>query len=447
MDLMSHVFRRTSTTPELFCSDYKNKNIFWPNGYLGGSAMKKWLLTATTAFVMAVSPMAFAGDLVINNLLSDPASVKALGEMVTKFEAENPDVKVKLSTIDSEAYKTAVRGWLTTKAPDVIFWSASERLRDFVRLGLIDDISDVWKDAELDKYMPATKVAVSTDGKQYAVPLIGLGWGFYHRTDLLEAAGIPFPKTFDELVASCGKLRAKGVIPMSIGTKDLWPAAAYFDYINFRLNGLDFHLSVLSGQTPFNDPKVKAVFTEWRKLIDAKCFPENHAAISFQDALPPVVKGEAAMYLMGSFIASNFPNDIRPKIGLAAFPTIDPAMPQYEDVTIDTIAIPAIATNKEDARKFLKFMVRADNQTTFNGAIGRLPVNVDSTVSDDPLTQAAFKLTKAAVGAGQYFDRDSNPEFAQAAMEGMQKFMVYPDQLDAILNDIAKVQAAIKARQ
>jgi hypothetical protein len=31
-------------------------------------------------------------------------------------------------------------------------------------------------------------------------------------------------------------------------------------------------------------------------------------------------------------------------------------------------------------------------------------------------------------------------------MEGMQKFMVYPDQVDAILDDIAKAQAAIKAR-
>jgi multiple sugar transport system substrate-binding protein len=153
------------------------------------------------------------------------------------------------------------------------------------------------------------------------------------------------------------------------------------------------------------------------------------------------------MYLMGSFIASSFPADVVPKVGLAAFPTIDPAMPQYEDLTIDTVAIPAIAVNKEDARKFLAFMARADIQTAFNGAIERLPLNIDSTVADDPLTQAAFKLSKQAKGAGQYFDRDSNPEFAQVAMEGMQKFMVFPDQVDAILDDITKAQAAIKARE
>jgi multiple sugar transport system substrate-binding protein len=412
----------------------------------GGYRMKR-LLAATTALVMASAPLAMAENLVINNLWSDPASVAALTEKVAAFEAENPGITVTLSTIDSEAYKTAVRGWLTTKAPDIIVWSASERLRDFVRLDLIEDISDVWATAELDRYMPATKVAVTTDGKQYAMPMIGLGWGFYHRTDILADAGVAIPKTFDELVAACGALREQGITPISIGTKDLWPAAFYFDYINFRLNGLDFHLQVLAGEVPFNDPKVKAVFAEWRKLIDAKCFPEDHAAISFQDALPPVVTGTAAMYGMGSFIASNFPDDIRPNIGLFQFPTIDPAMPVYEDVTIDTLAIPAIAENKENAKKFLVFMARADNQTSFNEAIGRLPVNNESSVSDDPLTQAAFNITKSAVGAGQYFDRDTNPEFAQAAMEGMQEFMTYPDRVDAILDRVAAVQAEVKARQ
>jgi multiple sugar transport system substrate-binding protein len=407
----------------------------------------KRLLAATTALVMGFVPMARAEGLVINNLWSDPASVAALTDKVAAFEAENPDIDVTLSTIDSEAYKTAVRGWLTTKAPDIIVWSASERLRDFVRLGLIEDISDVWVTAELDKYMPAAKVAVSTDGKQYAMPMLGLGWGFYHRTDLLADAGVEIPKTFDDLVAACGKLREKGITPISIGTKDLWPAAVYFDYINFRLNGLDFHLQVLSGEVAFNDPKVKAVFAEWRKLIDAKCFPDDHAAISFQDALPPLVTGTAAMYAMGSFIASNFPDDIRPKIGMFQFPIIDPAMPIYEDVTIDTFAIPAIAENKDNAKKFLVFMARADNQTSFNEAVGRLPANIESSVSEDALTQAAFAITKSAVGAGQYFDRDTNPEFAQVAMEGMQKFMTYPDQVDQILDDIAKAQAEIKARQ
>jgi multiple sugar transport system substrate-binding protein len=207
------------------------------------------------------------------------------------------------------------------------------------------------------------------------------------------------------------------------------------------------HLQVLSGEVAFNDPKVKAVFAEWRKLIDAKCFPDDHAAISFQDALPPLVTGTAAMYAMGSFIASNFPDDIRPKIGMFQFPIIDPAMPIYEDVTIDTFAIPAIAENKDNAKKFLVFMARADNQTSFNEAVGRLPANIESSVSEDALTQAAFAITKSAVGAGQYFDRDTNPEFAQVAMEGMQKFMTYPDQVDQILDDIAKAQAEIKARQ
>jgi multiple sugar transport system substrate-binding protein len=407
----------------------------------------KRLLAATTALVMASAPIARADDLIINNAMSDAAAVAALTEMVARFEVENPDIDVQFSTIDHEAYKTAVRGWLTTKAPDIIVWAASERLRTFVRLGLIEDISDVWASSGLDTLMAATKVAVSTDEKQYAIPIVGLAWGFYYRKDILEEAGIPFPATLEDLVSACGVLRAKGLTPITIGTRDLWPAAVYFDYINLRMNGLDFHLDLLQGEIPFNDARVKAVFSAWRQLIDAECFPDNHPAVSHQDALPPLVQGKAAMYLMGNFIASSFPDDLRPQIGMESFPTIDPAMPIYENVTLDTMAIPAIAVNKEAARRFLAFMARADNQSELNKAIGRLPINSDSTVSDDVLTQEAFAITSAAVGAAQYFDRDSNPEFAQVAMEAMQKFMIYPDEVDQILDDITKAQSEILNRE
>lgn len=181
-------------------------------------------------------------------------------------------------------------------------------------------------------------------------------------------------------------------------------------------------------------------------MIDAECFPEDHAAISFQDALPPLVNGEAAMYLMGSFVAASFPDDVRPDVGFKPFPTVDPSVPRAEDVTLDTIAIPARADNKEDARTFVRFMARPDVQSEFNAAMDRLPLVDGSTVSDDPLTQAGYEITSGAQGAGQFFDRDTNPELAQTALEGFQRFMFFPGEADAILDDLTRTQSRIAER-
>jgi len=43
-------------------------------------------------------------------------------------------------------------------------------------------------------------------------------------------------------------------------------------------------------------------------------------------------------------------------------------------------------------------------------------------------------------GVAQFFDRDFPAEMAQAAMEGMQEFMVFPDNLDDILPRLESVR-------
>ena len=84
-------------------------------------------------------------ELVINSNLSDPAPKAAFAELVEGFKAANPDIEVTLNTFDHEAYKTAIRNFLASDAPDVCLWFAGNRMKFFVDEGLFMDISDVWK--------------------------------------------------------------------------------------------------------------------------------------------------------------------------------------------------------------------------------------------------------------------------------------------------------------
>ena len=145
--------------------------------------VRRFLTTAAFGLLAGLSlvPPTRAGTLVVNNSMSDPDSRKAVEAMVAEFELRNPDVHVQLNTMEHEAFKTAIRNWLTTKAPDVVFWGAGERLRTFVERGLIEDVSDVWTAEGLRSSMASSVSTVSTDGKQYAVPLSANGWGIYYR--------------------------------------------------------------------------------------------------------------------------------------------------------------------------------------------------------------------------------------------------------------------------
>jgi len=405
--------------------------------------MKKIQSLLVGAMALTAVTIANAGTLVINSDQADPAPKKAFAEIVQKFEGENPDITVKYNLYDKEGYKTAIRNWLSTSPPDVVFWYAGNRMKAFVDRGLFEDVSDVWKKEDLKANMPSATPAMTINDKQWGVPYTYYQWGVYYRKDIFDKLGLSEPKTWDEFLAVNAKLKANDIAPIAIGTKYLWTAAGWFDYLNMRTNGLDFHIDLMDGKIPYTDPRVRKTFEHWKVLVDNGYFLENHASYSWQEAQPFLYNGKAAMYLIGNFIAPNFPKELDGKMGFFQFPQIDPAIGMAEDAPMDTIHIPAKAANKKDARKFLEFMARADNQTLVNAALLQIPPHKKAHASDNYFLNKGVKMLNNASGTAQFYDRDTDPSMAQEGMKGFQEFMVKPERLDAILKRLEGVRKRV----
>ena len=212
------------------------------------------------AAMLAFSVPASAGKLVINANTSDPGPKQAFEELVERFEAANPDIDVQLNIFDHEGFKTTVRNFLTSQSPDVITWFAGNRMKAFVDRDLLDDVSDIWADNNLSESMASSLPALTIDGRQYGVPYSYYQWGVYYRKDIFDNLGLSAPETWDEFMAVNKTLKDNGVTPITIGTKFLWTAAGWFDYLNIRVNGLPFHLDLAAGNVPYTDDRVRAVF-------------------------------------------------------------------------------------------------------------------------------------------------------------------------------------------
>lgn len=400
---------------------------------------------AVCAVVLAAfATTASARDLVMNANTSDPAQKQAMEDLIADFEAAYPDIDVKFNLYDHEAFKTAMRNFLVSDAPDLITWNAGNRMKVFVDLGLLEDVSDVWKAEGLYESMPAVVGASSVDGKQYGVPYAYYAWGFYYRKDLFEKAGITeTPTNWEEFLEIGAQLNAAGITPVTIGTKNLWPAAGWFDFLNLRINGVEFHADLMDGRVAYTDERVKNVFEKWAELVKADFYIDNHAGYSFQEALPFMNQGEAAMYLLAPFIVSMFPDDVREKVEWFPFPIIDPAVGIYEDAPTDSFHIPVNAKNKEDARLFLAFAAQADVQTKTAGTLDMLPPNVNASVKDDRFAKGGFAQLSKADGIMQFYDRDTDPALARVGMQGFQEFLKNPDRIDQILERIESERARI----
>jgi multiple sugar transport system substrate-binding protein len=125
------------------------------------------------------------------------------------------------------------------------------------------------------------------------------------------------------------------------------------------------------------------------------------------------------------------------QIDFYQFPVINPDVDYAEDAPTDTFHMASGAQNPEAALEFMRFVTSPEVQTAINAgdALGQLPVNANASVDDDKFLNQGFDMLSNNAGGGvmQFFDRDFPAEMASIGMEGLQEFMVFPDNLDDIL--------------
>lgn len=410
------------------------------------------LALAASSMLAGAASAELTGDLRIFLDTSNPAPRATMEKMIGDFQALHPDLNIETTVIDREAYKTQIRNFLTADAPDVATWYAANRMTPYVTAGLFEDVSDLWQEPEIAENLASTKGAMTIDGKQWGVPYTYYQWGIYYRKDIYDELGLGEPANFDEMKSNCQAILDSGRKCYTIGSKFLWTAGGWFDYLNMRTNGFDFHMALARGEVKWTDDRVKQTFANWRELIDMGAYVDNHQNYSWQEALPFMVNGEAAAYLMGNFAVAplreaGLTDD---QLDFYQFPVINPGVELAEDAPTDTFHIPANAQNKDAARAFLRYVVSADVQTEINNGsnLGQLPVNASAAVDDDKFLNEGFAMlsSNSPGGVAQFFDRDYPAEMAAEAMQGLQEFMVFPDNLDDILNRLDKVAERVYAK-
>lgn len=406
------------------------------------------VLAATTMLGGAAAAQELSGTLRIASDMSNPAPRAVIEGLVADFGEMHPDLEIELTVVDREAWKTQIRNSLSADPPDVINWYAANRMTPYVEAGLFMDISDWWEAGDYEG-LESVRGAMTLNDAQWGIPYTYYQWGIYYREDIFNELGLEEPATFEEEIANCQVIIDSGRACYAIGSRFLWTAGGWFDYLNMRTNGFDFHMALARGEVEWTDERVRETFANWRRLIDMGAYVEDHQNYSWQEALPFVVNGEATAYLIGNFAVphlreAGLGDD---QIDFYQFPVITEGLPMGEDAPTDTFHVAAGAQNVEAARAFLAYVASPEVQTEINGpeALGQLPVNANSEVADDEFLQQGFTMLSqnAEGGIAQFFDRDFPAEMAAIGMEGLQEFMVFPDNLDDILGRLEAARQRI----
>lgn len=364
-----------------------------------------------------------------------------LNEIFKDFEKLNPGLQVILVGANNEKYHKNFPDWLYNKQNnniDILFWFIGYRFNKYMKLGLAEEINDIWKSNNLYKFLPSMSPTVSFDNNVYALPISYYQWGFYYNKKIFKRFRLTPPKTWKQFLKICEILKKNNITPISIGTKNNWPAASWFSYLNLRTNGLAFHRKLMSGQASYKDKRVKKVFKYWKVLLDKKYFVKDHKDANYKHSLAYLYRKIAAMTLIGNFATTSFPEKQKRFLKYFRFPKIT-NQPFYEEAPTDILFIRKNSKNKINAKKLLSYMSRPDVLYKLNEAIKYISPHKKSKKASDYFISEGIKTLTKAKGYSQYFDRDTPAKMGYGGFKAFGDFMSDGD-IDKAINTLEKLR-------
>ena len=232
---------------------------------------------------------------------SDPVDSEAIAAAV-----DATGVPATINTVDHNTYQENFNTYIQ-QPDDVMCWFAGYRMRAFASRGVVGDVSDVWESIGGGFSEGFKNASTGLDGKQYFVPFYYYPWAVHYRKSVFADHGYEIPTTWDEFKALCDQMQTDGLIPLAAANDGNWPQMGMFDMLNLRINGYDFHVSLMGGQESWTDDRVKAIFTAWEEILPY--YQPDANGRTWQDAATTIGSSEAGMMLLGTFLVSNFDPD------------------------------------------------------------------------------------------------------------------------------------------
>lgn len=269
-------------------------------------------------------------------------AVEVFESLEKKFNETHDDIQLTISS-PNDAMTILKTRFVREDNPDIIGIGGEVNYSNFLDSNMLMDISDYEGLADINKSYLAIDEAlefVPTEGV-HAVPYVANAAGVLYNKEIFQENGWEIPKTWDEFVALCENSKAAGIQPLYFGFKDTWTCLAPWNAISVDLAPADVCKQVNRGETTFTK-EYREVAERILSLLDYA--QESPLSYSYNDACTAFARGEAAMFVIGSY----------------AVPQVKSVNP---DIQIDSFVFPASNTADENILNSgvdLQFSVMAD---------------------------------------------------------------------------------------
>jgi raffinose/stachyose/melibiose transport system substrate-binding protein len=254
-------------------------------------------------------------------------------------------------------------------SPDVFKTWLTGRLEPFVTGGRVQPLNgflDARPDLKKTVNPEALKLA-TFNGKFYAFPNAKSGELVFYNKKIFTDSNIAVPKTYDEFMAACAKLKSAGITPVGVGGASVWPVSVPYMMLFARMHGPALYEEVvLNHKAKFDDPAFAQTGVKLQEMVRAGVFNSNPNAMNHEEARAGFCSGKYAIIFDGVWNLGRFANALKDDLGFFPFPAYPGGKGNIEDHLVnfdDGFAISVGTKNQTGAETLLEFIFSSDRQT------------------------------------------------------------------------------------
>lgn len=362
---------------------------------------------------------------------------KALKEMTKQYiktldNKDKVDYDIEVVSIDNLSSKISTLV-AADDLPDIFVYESGAALHDMIDNKKVINISKELKDlGQEDAVLPSassTLTKLSDTKDLYDLPL-GLNIeGFWYNKALFEKAGVEIPKTWDEMLAACDKLKAAGIQPMAVAAKDGWPATRILNAYLYRTMGVDAVNDAYSGKAKFTDKGYVDAANMFADMAKKGYFGTGAATVDSTAGTSMVLSGQAAMMYNGSWVTSDILGKDNPAgadgIGFFPVPIVDESVSGSETTPVNCGNILCISSKTYDKtiKGWLKYFVSNVGDYVHKDLGSIVGYKYDTSVKGDPIVEMVNDTINNTETAATWFEAPMDNETKQVALDKCQSLL------------------------
>ncbi|MGN6715590.1 extracellular solute-binding protein [Anaerocolumna jejuensis] len=262
---------------------------------------------------------------------SDPNSTDgnyvAFYNALESIKKDMPNVNIVHEGTESESYKVKLKTSMAGNAlPDVFFNWGAGTMAPYVEAGLVLPLDDYMTDDIKSRILGGTLDNFTFNGHVYGYPYSVAVASLYINNELFKENGVKVPETYDEFLTAADAFIAKGITPISLGEKDLWPGLMMYGIHAIRMAGAEAFNGALKGEASYDTPELQKAAKLVQDLAARGGFGKSAMGTSEDDAVAAFKQGKAAMMFMGSWLNGDCEAEdsaVKGKISVIKFPVIE----------------------------------------------------------------------------------------------------------------------------